>query len=147
MTLRRSRVAVDRASDGEWGGHWGIVLHGRLITTAGQGVLLPEQSAEITFTAYVDNDIAGKLNRQPNDLGGTLILHTLLGKDHFISISAEYGEFISRSSGVSTILNISTRIYVLWKCAILFDPVAWAYPDGQGVYGPVGRAPSEECAH
>ncbi|KAJ2922907.1 hypothetical protein H1R20_g14167, partial [Candolleomyces eurysporus] len=54
------------------------------------GVLLPEHSAEITFTAYVDNAIAGKLNRQPNDLGGTLILHTLLGKDHFISISAEY---------------------------------------------------------
>lgn len=67
--------------------------HGRLITTAAQGVLLPEQSADITFTAYVDKAMASKLNRQPNDLGGTLILHTLLGKDHFISISAEYGEF------------------------------------------------------
>ncbi|KAF6751635.1 DNase I-like protein [Ephemerocybe angulata] len=54
------------------------------------GVLLPEDSIELTLTAYVSNSIATTLNRQPNDLSGTLILHTLLGKDHFISVSAEY---------------------------------------------------------
>ncbi|KAJ3544105.1 hypothetical protein NMY22_g2904 [Coprinellus aureogranulatus] len=54
------------------------------------GVLLPDESVEVTFTAHVNNTIASTLNRRPTDLSGTLILHTLLGKDHFIAVSAEY---------------------------------------------------------
>jgi phosphatidylinositol-bisphosphatase len=55
-----------------------------------QGVLLPDESLEVTFTAHVTNHIATTLNRRPTDLSGTLILHTLLGQDHFVAVSAEY---------------------------------------------------------
>ncbi|KAH9474443.1 Inositol polyphosphate 5-phosphatase OCRL [Psilocybe cubensis] len=54
------------------------------------GVLLPNEATEITLTAHVDNGTAAKLNQKASDLSSTLILHTVLGKDHFISISAEY---------------------------------------------------------
>jgi hypothetical protein len=47
---------------------------------------------EISLVAYVDNAIASILNFRPKDLSGTLILHTILGKDHFISVSGEYRE-------------------------------------------------------
>ncbi|KAF9552113.1 DNase I-like protein [Agrocybe pediades] len=54
------------------------------------GVLLPNESTHITLTAHVDDEIAAMLNQRSSDLSGTLILHTVLGKDHFISVSAEY---------------------------------------------------------
>ncbi|PPQ69978.1 hypothetical protein CVT25_001530 [Psilocybe cyanescens] len=56
------------------------------------GVLLPDEATEITLTAHVDNEIASILNQKPTDLSGTLILHTVLGQDHFISVSGEYLE-------------------------------------------------------
>lgn len=46
----------------------------------------------ISLTAYVDTDSASKLNLRPKELEVTLILHTIFGKDHFISITGEYGE-------------------------------------------------------
>ena len=55
-----------------------------------QGLLLPNEVAEITLTAFADNAVASLLNRRPRDLSGTLILHTVMGKDHFILISGEY---------------------------------------------------------
>ncbi|KDR77003.1 hypothetical protein GALMADRAFT_246188 [Galerina marginata CBS 339.88] len=54
------------------------------------GILLPGEVMEVLLRAYVDNKVASILNLQPNDLSGTLILHTVLGKDHFISVSGEY---------------------------------------------------------
>ncbi|KIM41337.1 hypothetical protein M413DRAFT_146739 [Hebeloma cylindrosporum] len=54
------------------------------------GILLPDEVVEISMVAYVDNAIASILNLRPKDLSGTLILHTILGKDHFISVSGEY---------------------------------------------------------
>ncbi|KAG1752256.1 DNase I-like protein [Suillus lakei] len=39
---------------------------------------------------FVDNSSASRLNLAPPHLDFTLILHTALGKDHFISISGEY---------------------------------------------------------
>ncbi|KAF8961879.1 DNase I-like protein [Flammula alnicola] len=54
------------------------------------GVLLPDEVMDITLSAYVDNNIASILNLRPKDLSGTLILHTVMGKDHFISVSGEY---------------------------------------------------------
>lgn len=58
-----------------------------------QGLLLPNEVAEITLTAFVDNAVASLLNRRPRDLSGTLILHTVMGKDHFILLSGEYRAF------------------------------------------------------
>jgi len=57
-----------------------------------QGVLLAEEEIEITFRALVNQDNAVTLNASPRDLDSTLILHTLLGKDHFISVTGEYRE-------------------------------------------------------
>jgi len=55
-----------------------------------QGVLLPNDIIQITVRAYIDNAMALVLNQRPRDLSATLILHTVLGKDHFISVSGEY---------------------------------------------------------
>ncbi|KAF8624682.1 hypothetical protein AX17_007013 [Amanita inopinata Kibby_2008] len=54
------------------------------------GMVLPDEIAEITFTIYVDDTTAPKLNMTDKDLKGTVILHSLLGKDHFITLSGEY---------------------------------------------------------
>ncbi|KAH0578595.1 hypothetical protein H2248_003736 [Termitomyces sp. 'cryptogamus'] len=55
-----------------------------------QAILLPGESLQVTITSHVDNEIACKLNLGQKDLRTTLILHTILGKDHFISVAAEY---------------------------------------------------------
>ncbi|KAJ3980467.1 DNase I-like protein [Lentinula detonsa] len=54
------------------------------------GLLLPNEHTEITLLAFIDNKIASRFNLGPRDLNCTLIIHTLMGKDHFISIKAEY---------------------------------------------------------
>ncbi|KAF9460415.1 Endonuclease/exonuclease/phosphatase [Collybia nuda] len=54
------------------------------------GLILPSEVALITLTAYVDNNSAPTLNLSPKTLEATLILHTILGKDHFISVTGEY---------------------------------------------------------
>ncbi|KAI6041460.1 DNase I-like protein [Pisolithus marmoratus] len=54
------------------------------------GLLQPKETAAITIVAYVDDVTASKLNLRPPRLGCTLILHTALGKDHFISVSGHY---------------------------------------------------------
>jgi len=58
-----------------------------------QGVLLAEEETEITFRVVVNQDNAVSLNSGPRELDGTLILHTLLGKDHFITLTGEYREW------------------------------------------------------
>jgi len=54
------------------------------------GVLLSNETIQITVRAYIDNATALILNQGPRDLSATLTLHTVLGKDHFISVSGEY---------------------------------------------------------
>lgn len=58
-----------------------------------QALLLPDELAYITLTAYIDNDSAARLNIDHKELDCTLILHTVMGKDHFIAVTAEYGAF------------------------------------------------------
>ncbi|KAJ7802539.1 DNase I-like protein [Mycena olivaceomarginata] len=53
-------------------------------------LLLPDELAYITLTAYVDNDSASRLNIDHKALECILILHTVMGKDHFIAVTAEY---------------------------------------------------------
>lgn len=55
-----------------------------------QGVLLSNETIQVTVRAYIDNATALILNQGPRDLSATLILHTVLGKDRFISVSGEY---------------------------------------------------------
>ncbi|KIK80565.1 hypothetical protein PAXRUDRAFT_765418 [Paxillus rubicundulus Ve08.2h10] len=54
------------------------------------GLLRPHESATVTLLAHVDNESAAKLNLGPSRLECTLILHTALGKDHFIVVSGNY---------------------------------------------------------
>lgn len=56
-------------------------------------MFLPGEKIEIALTIQIDNRVASLLNLGPRDLSGTLILHTVLGKDHFIAISGEYCTF------------------------------------------------------
>ena len=58
-------------------------------------MLLPNAIAEISFTVFVDNSTAPKLNLAEKALKGTVILHSMLGKDHFISIMGEYRAFLA----------------------------------------------------
>ncbi|KAJ7672386.1 DNase I-like protein [Mycena polygramma] len=53
-------------------------------------LLLPDELAYITLTAFIDNDSASRLNIDHKELDCTLILHTVMGKDHFIAVTAEY---------------------------------------------------------
>ncbi|KAJ7766342.1 DNase I-like protein [Mycena maculata] len=53
-------------------------------------LLLPNEVVQITLTAYIDNASASRLNIDHKELDCTLILHTVMGKDHFIAVSAEY---------------------------------------------------------
>ncbi|KAF9238067.1 DNase I-like protein [Melanogaster broomeanus] len=54
------------------------------------GLLRPHESTTVTVLTYVDNESAAKLNLGPSRLECTLILHTALGKDHFIAVSGDY---------------------------------------------------------
>ncbi|EKM78328.1 hypothetical protein AGABI1DRAFT_121436 [Agaricus bisporus var. burnettii JB137-S8] len=54
------------------------------------GFFLPGEKTEIALTLHIDSRIASSLNLGPHDMSGTLILHTILGQDHFIAISGEY---------------------------------------------------------
>ncbi|KAJ7206536.1 DNase I-like protein [Mycena pura] len=53
-------------------------------------LLLPDELVQITLTACIGNDSAARLNVDHKELNCTLILHTVMGKDHFIAVTAEY---------------------------------------------------------
>ena len=46
---------------------------------------------EIVFLAEVNDIAAMQLNMSDGRLDETLILHTALGKDHFLTVSGQYG--------------------------------------------------------
>ncbi|KAJ7595016.1 DNase I-like protein [Mycena floridula] len=53
------------------------------------GLLLPGQVVDLTIVAYVDKQ-AARLNLGPRSLECTLILHLIMGQDHFIAVTAEF---------------------------------------------------------
>ena len=53
---------------------------------------------DISFTIDIDGEMAAELNQFRTKLEATLILHVALGKDHFISVSATYGESLRFTS-------------------------------------------------
>jgi len=54
------------------------------------GLLLTEQAVTINLISDIDKKAASALNVSHKPLEFVLILHTELGKDHFISLSAQY---------------------------------------------------------
>ncbi|KAI0649768.1 Endonuclease/exonuclease/phosphatase [Trametes meyenii] len=55
------------------------------------GLVLPGEQAEVSLRVYVDDTSAPQLNVGMTRLEETLVLHTALGRDHFVAIAAEYG--------------------------------------------------------
>ncbi|KAJ7450812.1 DNase I-like protein [Mycena latifolia] len=53
-------------------------------------LLLPDELMYMTLTASIDNGAAARLNVGLKELECTLILHTVMGKDHFVAVNAEY---------------------------------------------------------
>ncbi|KAF7289711.1 DNase I-like protein [Mycena indigotica] len=53
-------------------------------------LLLPDEIVQLTLTTTIDNNCAARLNTQNKELNCTLILHTIMGKDHFVAVTAEY---------------------------------------------------------
>lgn len=54
---------------------------------------MPGEAVTITITASVNNNSAAELNLGPKTLEYNLVLHTVLGKDHFVAVSGEYGTY------------------------------------------------------
>ncbi|RPD60669.1 DNase I-like protein [Lentinus tigrinus ALCF2SS1-7] len=54
------------------------------------GLVLPGEKVDVTLTAQVDEELASKLNLGQAHLEDTLVLHTALGRDHFVAVSADY---------------------------------------------------------
>ncbi|OJA10505.1 hypothetical protein AZE42_07826 [Rhizopogon vesiculosus] len=70
------------------------------------GLLRPGESLTITATAFVDNLAASRLNLASPSLDCTLILHTALGKDHFISVTGEY-QYTCFANKLSRLIRLS----------------------------------------
>jgi len=68
----------------------GIIHPDWLSITPITGFLLPNDKITIEFTAYVDNGSASKMNLVEKHIDYTLILHTALGQDYFITVNGEY---------------------------------------------------------
>ncbi|TFK84297.1 DNase I-like protein [Polyporus arcularius HHB13444] len=54
------------------------------------GLVLPGEKVDVTLTTQVDEALASRLNVGQAHLEETLVLHTALGRDHFVAVSAEY---------------------------------------------------------
>jgi hypothetical protein len=57
-------------------------------------LLLPDESAALTLTIDIDEEMAAELNQFRPRLEATLILHVGLGKDHFVPVSGDYGTLL-----------------------------------------------------
>ncbi|KAI9060023.1 DNase I-like protein [Trametes sanguinea] len=58
--------------------------------SATTGLVLPGEKAEISLTAYVGDALASHLNTGFPRLDETLVLHTALGRDHFVQATGAY---------------------------------------------------------
>lgn len=62
-----------------------------------QGLLRAGEHVDILFIAEVHDACARQLNLENASLEVTLILHTALGKDHFLTVTGHYGVCQARS--------------------------------------------------
>ncbi|KAJ8488584.1 hypothetical protein ONZ51_g3464 [Trametes cubensis] len=54
------------------------------------GLVMPGEKAELTLSVLVDDSIASQLNVGITHLEETLVLHTALGRDHFVAVTGDY---------------------------------------------------------
>ncbi|KAK2460857.1 hypothetical protein APHAL10511_007327 [Amanita phalloides] len=79
------------------------------------GIVHPNGIAEITFTILVDNSTAPMLNLAEKILKGAVILHSMLGKDHFISITGEY-QYTCFSTSLTRLTRLTGPARTLQSC-------------------------------
>ncbi|KAI0329804.1 DNase I-like protein [Cubamyces sp. BRFM 1775] len=54
------------------------------------GLVMPGENAELSLSVLVDDTIASQLNMGATHLEETLVLHTALGRDHFVAVTGDY---------------------------------------------------------
>ncbi|KAL1948333.1 hypothetical protein VTO73DRAFT_12408 [Trametes versicolor] len=54
------------------------------------GLVLPGEKAQVSLTVFIDDDVAAQMNMSSTRLEETLVIHTALGRDHFVAIGGEY---------------------------------------------------------
>lgn len=59
--------------------------------------MLPGEKAQVSLTVFIDDDVAAQMNMGSTRLEETLVIHTALGRDHFVAIGGEYGTTNSAS--------------------------------------------------
>lgn len=85
-----------------------------------QGVILPNGIVEINFTIFIDNTEAAKLNLAEKVVKNTVILHSMLGKDHFISITGEYRTSLTHLERENAV-NLPSRIHLFCNITYKVD--------------------------
>ncbi|KAI0672159.1 DNase I-like protein [Trametes maxima] len=93
------------------------------------GLVLSGEQAEISLTVYVDETSAPQLNMGVTRLEETLVLHTALGRDHFVAIAAEYERTCFATS-------ISWLVRLPGPVRELKSPAADLLPEDRGVNAP-----------
>ena len=66
---------------------------------------MPGENAELSLSVLVDDTIASQLNMGATHLEETLVLHTALGRDHFVAVTGDYGTPSSALKGCRTSLS------------------------------------------
>lgn len=66
------------------------ILRSWLHLSLSAGLLLPGEAVDIALTATINDEAAAELNRDRRRVEQTLILHVLMGKDHFVTVSGDY---------------------------------------------------------
>lgn len=72
--------------------------------------MLPGEKAQVSLTVFIDDSVAAQMNMGSTRLEETLVIHTALGRDHFVAISGEYGtiNLASISHGVCPDLRMQS---------------------------------------
>lgn len=109
-----------------------------------QGIVLPNGIVEINFTIFIDNSAAAELNLAEKTVKSTVILHSILGKDHFISITGEFRTsftYLERENAVdlpeyTCFATSLTRLARLTSSARALETPHDYLPDGQAKNAP-----------
>jgi hypothetical protein len=78
-----------------------------------QDVLLPGESTTLTLSVYVDDPSAAILNTGPRRIEAFLVLHALLGKNYFITISGEYGKHSGQTVPIGSLADFQSILALL----------------------------------
>ena len=73
----------------------------------------PNEHADIVLSVHISDEIAATFNQKDVPIDALLILHTSLGKDHFISVCGQWGTLVTIPSCPFSDPDVSTRTDLL----------------------------------